>query len=495
MKLLSKYQLLMDNLQNIILFYDSKGRILDCNEKAKTELGFGEDILLVQISDIFKNVFIYEEGYVKMNARFTNSPKEAIAYRKNQTCFPVELVITDVGMKNKVGICSAFNISEKKETEKKLDLLKNNVNDNQISCEFVAKSAHELRTPLNGIIGFTSSLLETDLKPNQLESMNQIKKCSENLSSLINDLMDFAKISENRLAIQNEEFGFRDFIRHIVDFNIGNINDKGLKLQVYVSNDIPDRLIGDELRLTQVLNNLFSNAVKFTSVGQISLEVIKVLRTDHFIELLFMVIDTGIGIDPQGKDKLFRSFFQVDNSIARKYGGTGLGLSICKYIVEAMNGSITVESEKDKGSTFSFTVRLEIPQKVVPVYHFKEKMQTNLLDSEKTDNIIGDQISEIDYVSKRLKDICNQEKDNSVNTIYNEVVDINDLLEKLAICIEMENWERSEQLACKLKNIAQKDQSLNLKEILHLLFAIRRENHDSSLVIINEIKSCVGKEQ
>lgn len=493
--LLLKYRMLLDSTQEIVLFYDAKGCILDCNSRTKTELGYGDDILRTRVFDIFKNVFIYEQNQIRLNEKIGKLPCEAIAYRKNQTCFPVELMVSVDKSSKTIGICTAISLSEKKEAERQIKVLMGRMDDdNRNESEFIAKTAHELRTPLNGIIGFIGNLYDMDLKPNQLEAVNLIKKCSVNLSSLINDLMDCAQISDKKLPIVNKEFAFRDFVQHIVDFNIGSINEKGLKLQIYISNDIPDRLIGDELRLTQVLNNLFSNAVKFTAVGQISLEVIKVIQTDRFIELLFMVEDTGIGIDTKEKDKLFLSFFQVDGSITRKYGGTGLGLSICKYIVEAMNGTITVDSEKDKGSTFSFTVHLGIPRDAAQSNCAEaegEALEALTEKSPKADNNQGSDISEIDYVSRRLKNISIGEKVDSTPAMQEEEIDIYDLLEKLTICIEMENWVKAEQLSCKLKNLIQRYRCLNSKDILRLLFAIRREDHDASMLLLTEIKDCI----
>lgn len=493
-----EYKLLLENTQEIIIFFDSAGKIMDCSTKTKQELGYGEDIVRTSITHIFKDVFTYEESSIKIQAKFQNTLKETVAYRKNQTCFPVNLKVAVIKKSNKfIGICTAFNIKDKKQAAREISFLKKELNSNDIiSSEMVAKVAHELRTPLNGIMGFAHNLLDMDLKMNQLEAVNIINKCCVNMNSLINDLMDYAVISNKKLQMIPKEFAFYDFIQHIVGLNMGYINNKGLKLLLYISDEIPDRLIGDELRLSQVLNNLIANAIKFTSIGQISLDIMQVVQTESEIELLFMVIDTGIGIDPINQDKLFKNFSQIDNSITRKYGGTGLGLSICKRYVEAMNGTITVDSEKDKGSTFSFTVRLGIPKvsegsnqevsDMVPASFTEHSMKIE--GSKDTD------LSELDYVSRRLQDIATQKKEGMINGGRNDLIDRKDMMEKLTICIEMENWEKSEQLACKLKALFPLNNNHFSKDILRLLLTIRKEEHDNSLSIINQIKLAADEE-
>ncbi len=487
---LLKNRLLLENSQEMILFFDKKGRITQCSRKARLELGYGDDIFHVPIGLIFKEAFAYEASRFKIDEKFLDCIRETVACRVNQTSFAVDLKIILGKKKNRrVGICTAVSVEEKKQTAREInDLKKELYHNNQVNREIVAKVAHELRTPLNGIMGFANNLMEMDLRPNQREAVNFINKCSNNISCLINDLMDYSVLNSQTMTIEAEEFSLTELIHNIVDFNIGSINEKGLKLLVYVGNDIPDRLVGDERRLAQILNNLFSNAIKFTMAGQVSLEVMKVFQSENEIELLFMLIDTGIGIDRKDMDKLFHSFSQVDSSINRKYGGTGLGLSICKIIVEAMKGTITVDSEKNKGSTFSFTVCLGIsPQSGIFISESDGKKFP--VDQEDGEEIIQEQdISDLDYVSKRLEAINANEKEQSNPPEADDFIDINNLMENLTICIELENWEKAEQLAGRLKCLLPKYQNLNSKEIFRLLFAIRRENHDLSLSIINELR-------
>ncbi len=495
-QMISKYKLLLEHSQEIIIFFDSKGNIIDCNSSTADALNYGNDIFDVPIYEIFKNVFVYRNNKLLIEDKFKNALSETTAYRKNQTCFPVKLKVTAISnQKRSIGICTAINVTEKREAMQEINSLKNDLsNIHNVSSELVARIAHELRTPVNGIMGFSNNLLDMELKPNQKEAVNIIKRCCNNMNRIINDLLDFAKISNNKLVIEQREFNFRDFIRNIVDINIVHINEKGLKLFLDISDDIPDRVIGDEHRLAQILNNLFSNAIKFTLVGQITLEIVKEYQTGQFVELFFMIIDTGIGISREEKDKLFKSFSQVDSSITRRFGGTGLGLSICKKLVEAMNGTIEVDSEKNKGSTFTFSVRLGLPHNEIFDVDEGYEDEGHYIDrgSMITEcNKDMNNISDMDYINKILKKITPDDHDNDFNDVKGGMLIINELLEKLTICIEMENWEKSEELAYSMKNLLPKEDEAGSKCILRLLIAIRKENYDLSLSILNEFKASI----
>ncbi len=474
-----KHKLLIDNTQEIIIFFDCNGKVCYCNLCAINELGFDnvEDINKVFIYEIFQNAFTAENNHFSIETKYRNKSEETIAYRKNQTCFPVELKIVMVDEKKIFGgLCTAINISDKKEATRELKQLKNEIKSiSQARNEFVANITHELRTPANGIMGLSNNLLETELTQSQIETVNLIKRCCYNMNTMINDLLDYAKISNDKMIIEQREFSFRNFIDQIIELNKTRINEKGLELLVDVSDEIPDRVIGDEFRLSQILNNLFSNAVKFTSIGQIALEVIKISQTDQNVELFFMLIDTGIGISLDEQDKLFQSFTQVDGSISRRFGGTGLGLSICKMLVEAMNGTIVVDSEKNKGSTFSFSVRLGKPNRKSGVDYSEDSESDNIsnLLYEANDSIL------------KVK--------NGTNSIEEPIIVMASALEKLTIYIEMESWDKAEDLAYYMKKVMPKDQTEITKNIFRLLLAIRKSNHDVSIAILNELKSMMNE--
>ncbi len=232
----------------------------------------------------------------------------------------------------------------------------------RLKSEFLANMSHEIRTPINGIIGMTKLLSETNLNEEQIRMLRTVESSSSVLLSTINDILDLSKIEANRLELEKVTFHLRDLVTDVVECYEPLVIAKGLSFQRPSS--IPSVwLEGDPGRIRQILNNLLSNALKFTSSGFIRLQVKVTPRTDMSADLHFSVQDTGIGLSPEVQSKLFQKFYQGDASTARKFGGTGLGLAICKRLVELMNGQIEVHSEIGQGSTFSFFVGAQLAQK------------------------------------------------------------------------------------------------------------------------------------
>jgi len=222
-------------------------------------------------------------------------------------------------------------------------------------AEFLANMSHEIRTPMNAVIGLAHLCLKTDLTAKQRDYVGKIHSAGTSLLSIINDILDFSKIEAGRLDIENVAFEVDALMNNILTMVAQRIQDKGLELLFDISPDIPPALLGDALRLGQVLINLLGNAVKFTETGEIRLIGELLERTDNKVNLRFSVKDTGIGMTKEQANRLFQAFSQADTSTSRKYGGTGLGLAISKRLVELMGGSIWVVSEPGVGSTFSFT--------------------------------------------------------------------------------------------------------------------------------------------
>ena len=228
--------------------------------------------------------------------------------------------------------------------------------DNKLKSEFLAKMSHELRTPLNGVIGFTRQLLKTELSHHQLDYLNTIQKSANSLLTLVNDVLDYSKLEEGRMPINPEPFSLRDMVNDSIELLAANAFEKQLELALLIDPACPDDIIGDPLRINQVLLNILGNAIKFTEQGSIVVKVLATDLSDEKLTLHFSVQDTGIGIPSAQQEQLFYGFSQADGSVGRRYGGTGLGLFISQRLVEAMNGTIGFDSQQDQGSTFWFTV-------------------------------------------------------------------------------------------------------------------------------------------
>ena len=235
----------------------------------------------------------------------------------------------------------------------------------RIKSEFLANMSHELRTPLNGVIGFTRQMLKTQLTNSQRDYLQTIKKSADNLLTIINDILDFSKLEAGKLALENIPFEFQEILEEVVNLQATSAHEKGLEITLKVDPKIPLGLVGDPLRIQQVLTNLVSNSIKFTERGNIDISVEMRSQRDDIVELQFMVRDTGIGISERQQAQLFQAFSQADASISRRYGGTGLGLVITQKLVGQMGGEISLTSRLHQGSTFWFTLRL--PTTTIPV--------------------------------------------------------------------------------------------------------------------------------
>ncbi len=229
----------------------------------------------------------------------------------------------------------------------------------KIKTEFLANMSHELRTPLNGVIGFTRQMLKTSITSQQMEYLYVIDRSANNLLKIINDILDFSRLESNKLVLDQVPFLLRDTVNEVIELLTPAASAKNLPLYHHIDEGLPNLMIGDPIRLQQILTNLIGNAIKFTDKGCVTLDIRLRQQQHHLVQIHFSVTDTGIGIKPEYRPILFQAFNQADASITRHYGGTGLGLSITKRLVNEMKGEIDFTSEVAKGTVFYFDIWLE----------------------------------------------------------------------------------------------------------------------------------------
>lgn len=450
----------------IVLMFDGKGKVLYANAAARQKLEYENDLCGRHISDIFPNTFQNHNKDEDMETEpFLQSEiQNLVAYRKNTTCFPVEARLIKSGGDPAVYICMASDILEKEYLGREIERIKQESEEAmKVKSEFVANVTHELRTPVNGILGNIRELKDHEMDEEIARSLKLVERCCDDMNKIINNILDFSKLEAGKFVLEPRRFHFRNMLEYVKANHINKITEKGLDFFMTVSPQIPEYIIGDELRIVQILNNLLSNAQKFTSLGKITVEAFRTAQVNDKIELFFVVSDTGVGIDKGDKGKLFQSFSQVDASISRKYGGTGLGLNICKQLVELMGGRIDVESEKNRGSNFSFSIWVGICEGEEDILQRPDDIKNPLNGSVHAASS-----------DENAKDPDEARKYGTRENLEN----MNRTLSKLILCVEMENWEKAEMFMETIRQLTEEAPWEVKRVVLRLKMAIQKENYE-----------------
>lgn len=448
----------VEDALEMILMFDRRGIISYANASAKKRLEFENDLCGRHISEIFPNTFHAPGDDFAVEGDFEGEVQNFVAYRKNRTCFPVEMRMVYMDGDMKQYICMAIDVLEREYLNREIEHVRQEAEQAmKVKSEFVANVTHELRTPVNGILGNVKELLDGEHDEKSERVLRLIERCCGDMYKIINNILDFSKLEAGKFTLEARKFNFRNMMDYVKSNHLNKITEKGLEFFVTISPQIPEHVIADELRIVQILNNLLSNAQKFTVLGKITVEVLKTAQVNDKIELFFIVKDTGIGIDQADKDKLFQSFSQVDASISRKYGGTGLGLSISKQLVEMMGGRIEVESEKNRGSTFSFSIWVGAT-------------------GEEGGFSQNDELSPAAAPSL-LTSGEGQDKARVYGTKENRE-SLERTLSKLILCVEMENWEKAEMFMETVRQLTAEAPPDIKRVILRLKMAIQKENYE-----------------
>ncbi|MES2139849.1 MAG: PAS domain S-box protein [Bacteroidota bacterium] len=373
---------------SIITTSEPDGIIKSFNKGAEKMLGYAAEEMIGNTPDIIhdnmeviaKAKELTEELKLKVEpgvdvfhikSRLGNSidVNEWTYIHKDGSRIPVELSISTLkSSKNEIvgylGI--AKNISESKKAKEAIIFAREKAEQAVIAKNsFLANMSHEIRTPMNAIIGFTDLLAQSTLDENQKECVGSVKLAGLNLLAIINDILDFSKIESGKIAIENVPFSLKDALKNI--YNLLNVKakEKNLEYNFFLDAALPDFVVGDSVRLNQIMVNLIGNAIKFTEEGSITVSVKKIEEDDLNYKLKFIVQDTGIGIPADKTELIFDRFSQANTETTRKFGGTGLGLSIAKNLVELLGGEIKLKSELGKGSEFSFEISYQKVDKSV----------------------------------------------------------------------------------------------------------------------------------
>ncbi|MFH1320774.1 MAG: PAS domain S-box protein [Bacteroidota bacterium] len=377
-----KYRSIIENMKLGIVEVDNHDRITKAYKRFAVMTGYDPEELLGQE---YMSVFLskeYKEIMLEQNARRKlgkSSVYEVQLKKKNGEILWViisgaPLYDEDNKVTGSIGI--HLDITDRKMIEHKLVKAREKAEESSKAKErFLANMSHEIRTPMNAIIGMSHLLNETTLDDKQTKYLSVIHASTNNLMVIINDILDFSKIESGKLTLENTGFRIRKLIRDIKESLGYKAGEKGIQLVSHIDEDIDPVLLGDTVRLNQVLLNLTNNSIKFTDVGVVMVECYLNNKDLKWNEIEFRITDTGIGIEKDKLTRIFESFTQEDDSITRKYGGTGLGLAISRQIVELMGGELLVESEKGKGTAFSFVIKFAVGDE--SDLDVREKTETN----------------------------------------------------------------------------------------------------------------------
>jgi len=365
------YRRVLEHSPDAFLVVDADGVIHLANEQCKKLFGYTRSELVGQNVDILVPDEV-RPHHAQMRESFHREPatramgalSDLHACRKDGSLVPVDIALSPVPSPDGAGIQVAVSIrdvTDRKQAEVELKEAKRKAEEaTRLKSMFLANMSHEIRTPMNAIIGLSHLALKTSLTPKQRDYISKVHNAGTSLLAIINDILDFSKIEAGKLDIETTDFRLDDVIGSVTTVTGQKATDKCLELLAHISSNIPQFLLGDPLRLGQILTNLVNNSVKFTESGEICVTADLLEHTGEKCQLRFSVRDTGIGMTKEQAAKLFQPFTQADMSTTRKHGGTGLGLTVCRRLVELMGGQIWLDSEPGAGTTFSFTVWLGV---------------------------------------------------------------------------------------------------------------------------------------
>ncbi len=367
-----KFKAITESSQDAIIMMNSRKRISFVNSAACRMFGYTpEEMMGEDLHDLIspeQYIDSFRKGFEVFRTTGTGivvgRTLEIEAKRKNGNVFPVELSVSSTKLHDRwhaIGVIR--DITERRKAENDIvEASEAAENASRTKSEFLANMSHEIRTPLNSIIGTVDLLNESELDDEQRKYTELMRSSGKSLLALVNDILDISRIEAGKITLESTPFCLRDTVDRIVDTLVPRAEKKGLKLLSVIDDDVPAYLIGDPNRFQQIIVNLIGNSIKFTESGSVRIYAKINKISDESIIICFSVVDTGVGIPPAKLESIFNSFTQADPSVTRKFGGSGLGLAISRKLVNLMHGEISVESQPDQGSTFSFTAEFGLTE-------------------------------------------------------------------------------------------------------------------------------------
>ncbi len=407
------YRAILESAPVGLLVVDDNGIVIHANKEILRLFGYAPDELIGRKSDILLAEGVFDTTVAEIRQRLASKARETgdralllPARRKDGSSFPMEAELSYLpSRKGKAQQLAVMIIDvtlrqQQEEALKRAAALAEEAT--QMKSDFLANMSHEIRTPMNAIIGMSHLTLETDLTERQRDYLRKIQQSSQHLLGIINDILDFSKIEAGKLNVEHIDFSLDSMLENVVNLVGEKAAAKGLEMVFDVHRAVPRQLVGDPLRLGQILINYCNNAVKFTERGEIDILVRVEEETETDVVLRFSVRDTGIGIAKEQQQQLFQSFTQADTSTTRKYGGTGLGLAISAKLAAIMDGHVGVESEPGKGSTFWFTAQLgkqhESSSRLIPEPDLRGRRVLVVDDNENARLILVDMLGGMTFL-------------------------------------------------------------------------------------------------
>lgn len=399
-----RLRLITDNMIDTIAQVDQLGNVEFVTPSCWTLLGYNPDEVVGKnfmdyvykedidlVSEIFKKRFITKDSFstslrlVRINGEVIWVEANASVVDDENRRRTVVYVIRDITTE----VCYKDELKKSKEAA---------ISASKSKSEFLANMSHEIRTPMNGIIGMTNiTLMDDQITEDQRENITMVKNSAVSLLGIINSILDFSKIEAGKIELEKIEFDLKEMVSRTVNPLIISADQKGIEVNVSYDGNIHKKFVGDPGRISQILNNLIFNAIKFTETGGIYVHFNTVEVNPSRVELHCSVRDTGIGIPKEEQCKLFDSFHQVDGSLTRKYGGTGLGLAITKNLIDQMGGTISVDSNMGKGSVFKFFIQLKVAE-----IHNKSKTNQIQINLPKINKKLSILLVEDDLINRKM---------------------------------------------------------------------------------------------